>query len=199
MNPSIKIPTDMVDNILPDPALSIPDFLWFELPIITMTKGSYKLNDFLSPLPPTTVDPTIIRKIPTPPIATVKALAAACLAGGGEGMSILCPHVASSSARHLPMWVVTYWSEDVNLRTKFCAPWVRAEKKLNAKQQVWSKKQPEETYSLVNEVLDALGTLSWSGTIHGFGDEEPMFKLATYATQDWLSTVHENQMLDLLR
>ncbi|KAI0691351.1 hypothetical protein C8T65DRAFT_526915, partial [Cerioporus squamosus] len=44
-----------------------------------------------------------------------------------------------------------------------------------------------------------LSTLSWSGLIRGFDNPEPIETLATYATRDWLSDTHENQMLDLLR
>ncbi|KAH7917030.1 hypothetical protein BV22DRAFT_994373, partial [Leucogyrophana mollusca] len=52
---------------------------------------------------------------------------------------------------------------------------------------------------LIEEVYNALSSLPWSGDIRGFDSPEPIYKLATYATCHWLSTVHEDQMLDLLR
>jgi hypothetical protein len=47
-------------------------------------------------------------------------------------------------------------------------------------------------------VYDALGSILWAGNVKGFSNDEPIYKLATYATHHWLSDVHEDQMLDLL-
>ncbi|KAG2748080.1 hypothetical protein P692DRAFT_20735450 [Suillus brevipes Sb2] len=49
------------------------------------------------------------------------------------------------------------------------------------------------------KIYNALTCISWSGTLDGFAVAEPVVELAVYATDDWLSDVHENQMLDLLR
>jgi hypothetical protein len=54
------------------------------------------------------------------------------------------------------------------------------------------------TRELVNAVCDALSLLPWSGSIDGFSEEGEIIHLHKYTTTDWLGTVHENQMLDLL-
>ncbi|KAG0701715.1 hypothetical protein DFH29DRAFT_1000024 [Suillus ampliporus] len=43
------------------------------------------------------------------------------------------------------------------------------------------------------------GSISWFGNVKGFENSEPIWNLARYATDQWLSNVHENQMIDLLR
>jgi hypothetical protein len=53
-----------------------------------------------------------------------------------------------------------------------------------------------------NVVQDAYGLLSclpWSASISGFNNTEPLHILSTYTSKSWLSTMHEDQMLDLLR
>lgn len=54
------------------------------------------------------------------------------------------------------------------------------------------------TRQLLDEVFLALSTLEWSGCIKGCGEEEPINVLAAYATHQWLTTTHENQLLYLL-
>jgi hypothetical protein len=49
------------------------------------------------------------------------------------------------------------------------------------------------------KIYNTLTSISWSGTLDGFAVAEPVVELAVYATDDWLSDVHENQMLDLLQ
>jgi hypothetical protein len=55
------------------------------------------------------------------------------------------------------------------------------------------------SHQLIDKVYNNLAALPWSGKTKGFSNEEPIYKLTTYATHHWLSNVHENQMLDLFR
>jgi hypothetical protein len=51
----------------------------------------------------------------------------------------------------------------------------------------------------VDKTYLVLSNLPWFGNIQGFDNEEPISTLARYVTHKWLTDVHENQMLDLLR
>jgi hypothetical protein len=51
---------------------------------------------------------------------------------------------------------------------------------------------------LVDAVYHALSQLPWSGSVAGFSEEESPIHLYKYTTTDWLTTIHENQMLNLL-
>ena len=51
----------------------------------------------------------------------------------------------------------------------------------------------------MDDVCNALSKLPWTGRIQGFHEkDESVTVLHTYATTTWLTTTHENQMLDLL-
>jgi hypothetical protein len=52
---------------------------------------------------------------------------------------------------------------------------------------------------LIDETYLALSTIWWSGDIQGFYNDEPINNLAQYATHQWFSNIHENQMLDILQ
>ncbi|KAH9997394.1 hypothetical protein BJV74DRAFT_768368, partial [Russula compacta] len=41
--------------------------------------------------------------------------------------------------------------------------------------------------------------IPWAGDVHGFTEAEPVIKLATYLSHDWLATTHGNHQLDLLQ
>jgi len=51
---------------------------------------------------------------------------------------------------------------------------------------------------LIEGVYNALGSILWFSNIKGFENLEQIWNLARYATNQWLSNVHQNQMIDLL-
>ncbi|KAF8120184.1 hypothetical protein EV363DRAFT_1148160, partial [Boletus edulis] len=55
------------------------------------------------------------------------------------------------------------------------------------------------SHHLVEQAYTMLGLLPWSGFVHGFENHETITHLGAYMTQEWLSDVHEAQMLELLR
>ncbi|KAF9236437.1 hypothetical protein BU15DRAFT_50062, partial [Melanogaster broomeanus] len=64
---------------------------------------------------------------------------------------------------------------------------------------MWRGEEVGETKRLIQQVYNTLALLPWSGDICGFEANDPILKLHTYTTNNWLSDTHENQMLDLLR
>ncbi|KAK1233853.1 hypothetical protein PQX77_002971 [Marasmius sp. AFHP31] len=52
---------------------------------------------------------------------------------------------------------------------------------------------------LVSEVQTALRNLPWSGNIKGFEDFDETVKVTSYCTNAWLATIHEHQLIELLR
>ncbi|KAG2054945.1 hypothetical protein BDR06DRAFT_982202 [Suillus hirtellus] len=56
----------------------------------------------------------------------------------------------------------------------------------------------KDTHKLIKQVYNLLGSLPWSGNIHGFKNMEPMHHFTIYITHDWLVDMHENQILELL-
>jgi hypothetical protein len=194
IHPSLEIPSAAQKILFPNPSLSILQFLQFPLPIISAPSTEHAAASFFDNEAPTTYDISLISKIPTPHPTVVTELARVCKAAITSGSSsVSCPHAALAPTNRLPLWILTYWTEVISLRAAR-APWVRAEESLQKRNRGWKKSK-----SLIDEAYLALSTLPWSGNIQGFSNEEPISTLARYATHEWLTDVHENQMLDLLR
>lgn len=119
-----------------------------------------------------------------------------------DAKSIRYPHLPTlHPARQLyfPLWVLTYWKETSLLCMHVAAPWSRAE--------LWLMKEKNSTASyhspdrrrLCEEAQAMFLAIPWAGNVHGFTEAEPVIKLATYLSHDWLATTHGNHQLDLLR
>jgi hypothetical protein len=201
IHPSLEIPAEIQAEAFPDATISVLDFLQFPLPVISGTTPRYKASEFFTNHQPTTRDFRIIQKIPVPPARTVTDLVAACKVAVQSGMqSVQCQHAPSASRKSLPMWVIPYWAEVLELRTTSRKAWVQAEEFIRVRKKL-RMKTPEgaTTDAIMQEAYDMLSCLPWSGNIRGFDHNEPLYKLATYASHQWLATTHEDQILDLLR
>jgi len=98
------------------------------------------------------------------------------------------------------VWVITYWAKVLDLCTTSRKAWVWAEEFIQLRKKAWKKKDDgKNTHEVMQEAYDMPSCLLWSGNICGFDHNEPLYKLATYASHAWLATTHENQILDLLR
>ena len=201
IHPLFEIPADAQRRILPDETLSILEFLQFLLPNISGAAPQQRASAFWSHHEPNVRGIEEIRKILLPPAETLAELVkAGKTAVSSSTKSIRCPHMPSGSGRNLPMWIITYWAEVLELRRTYRKAWVKAEEFLRRGKKLWKSSSSGETMDKVmQEAYDVLSYLPWSGNICGFDDDEPLHTLATYASRAWLSTLHENQMLDLLR
>jgi hypothetical protein len=98
----------------------------------------------------------------------------------------------------MPLWVIHYWQEVVTLHTSHIIPWRHAEINLQKISQTYKGDNTAKTRKLVCQVYNSLDSLMWSRNIEGFSNQDPIVNLHAYATNNWLSDIHENQMLDLL-
>jgi hypothetical protein len=117
IHPSLGIPADVQAVAFPDATLSVLDFLQFPLPIISGATSCHKTSEFFSTEWPTAQDIKTIQKIPIPLANTVVLLVTGCKAAVlSRVRSVKCPHAPSASAQSLPMWVILYWAEILELR-----------------------------------------------------------------------------------
>ncbi|KZV58837.1 hypothetical protein PENSPDRAFT_596376, partial [Peniophora sp. CONT] len=158
---------------------------------------------FFSSEAPTVVDPATLRNIPIPSqpfVQNLLTLAPAFVRAGK--CSILCPHINQTTpARHLPLFILTFWSE-VHLIHPDQQVWIGAEAKLHARRCIWEKQKGEggRTLELIAKTYDLLASTPWNEVLRGFSDNEPVTILSSYAIpSSWLSTFHKNQMLELLQ
>jgi len=191
----LQIPDDAQQILLPNPHLSILQFLDFPLPGITV-QTKHGASAFFSQQDPTTSNLSLLSKILIPNREVVKALHAVsedAFANGAK--SIDCLHVVMHPTPRLPLWTIAYWAEVLSLH-ETRTPWVLAEEALHKRRRA-SMKKPK-TQQLLDDTYLALSMLEWSGYIKGCGNKEPINVLAAYTTRQWLTTAHENQILHLL-
>ena len=137
IHPSLEIPAEVQAQILPDASLSVLDYLQFPLPIISGAAPRQKPFDFFSSHAPTTHNIQVIKMMPVPPAKTVTDIIAVCKAAIMSGTrSVKCPHVPSASKEKLPVWVILYWAEVLQLRTTSHKAWVKAEEFLRTRKKV---------------------------------------------------------------
>ncbi|KAG6380266.1 hypothetical protein JVT61DRAFT_8358 [Boletus reticuloceps] len=116
--------------------------------------------------------------------------------------SVTCAHLAIDFATsyHLPLWIISYWFKVSHLHNTIWPPWVNAEQVLKQLSCLWRKaSNPKGSQDLLQQAYMLLGSLPWSGFVLGFETHEKINHLAAYMTQEWLSDVHEMQMLELLQ
>jgi hypothetical protein len=201
IHPLLEIPVEVQATVLPDASLSVLDFLQFPLPVISGAAPRQKASEFFSNHEPTVQDIQTIRRIPVPPAKTVTDIVAACKAAIATGSrSMTCPHVPSASGELVPIWIIPYWAEVLQLRTTSRKAWVKAEEFLRTKKKVGKGGLGgEKVDEIMQQAYDILSCLPWCGDVQGFDHREPLYQLAIYASRAWLGTTHENQILDLLR
>jgi hypothetical protein len=113
---------------------------------------------------------------------------------------VKCQHAPSASGQYLPVWVIPYWAEVLKIQTTSHKAWVGAEKFIQMRKKVSKKTMDgENADTIMQEAYDMLLCLPWSRDVRGFNASEPLYKLATYASCEWLATTHEDQILDLLQ
>jgi len=97
------------------------------------------------------------------------------------------------------VWVITYWAEVLELCTTPRKAWMQAEEFIRLWKKAWKKSDDGENRDeIMQEAYDMLLCIPWSGNIRGFDHNEPLYKLAMYASHAWLATTHKNQILDFL-
>ena len=182
LHPALEIPPNLQKVLFPNPALSVTQFLQFPLPPISPFSAGHLPAAFFSRHAPTVDNIGLISKIPVPTAETLEELRQVCKTATSLGStSVVCPHTALAIGKHVPLWIITYWTEVLNLRA-LREPWVRAETALRKR-----KKGRKDSNTLINETYLALSTLQWFGDIRGFDNDEPINNLARYATHEWFS------------
>lgn len=205
MAAQLRIPLDLRPLLLPDPNLSILDLVTFRLPVVISTRSGAGFRDnasFFSSEAPTVNDVPTLRSIPIPPQPVVQDLLASAPAYIRAGKcAITCPHINQTEPRRLPLFILAFWSE-VHLIHPDQRAWTRAEASLRKRRCIWEKEKDQDcvSLSLITKTYDLLASTPWNEVIRGFSDNEPLTMLSSYAIPTaWLSTFHENQMLELLQ
>ncbi|KAG1898062.1 uncharacterized protein F5891DRAFT_1240510 [Suillus fuscotomentosus] len=200
LHPLLEPPKEAFSLLLPHEKLSVLDLLAFKIPVVVATKNDIPATVFFSMDQPSLLDITLLQDLPVPSSETLQDLAELSVSLLDNGArSLQCAHFAEDLGTKLPCWVLTYWCEVMTLRTKYLEPWIQARENLERRDWLWKDQEKEGTQTLIDKVYNALNSVLWSANIRGFSNTERTVTLATYCTDEWLSDIQENQMLDLLQ
>jgi Ulp1 protease family, C-terminal catalytic domain len=192
-----EIPKDLQRTLLPAATCTVNQLLEFRLPVQRTSTVFTQPDQYLSS-DPINCFQFDVANIPTPPTSVVETLSRAALSADetDKPQSIRCPHALTQSGKHYPPWLLTLWSELA--RVMFIKErWDRAVQYLvkpdtDLRNGGLSEEKAEE-------VCQEIQALPWDSLVKGFEDQGRLFQLHTYCSRDWLSSIHINYMLDLLK
>jgi hypothetical protein len=184
----LSVPLDILQQGLPSQKLSIAEFLGFQVPK-TSSQSTEDIH-ISNQLPDISTKESLLR-IPAPSPSVIQKLLQSIQSTPVGAKSWAYLQAQSAEPIFLPLWIITYWHA-VNkiLEAKRC--WSLADQSLK-------KFRHKGVTQCVDDVYQAMSSLPWSGSVQGFSEHEDIIHLHKYATTDWLASVHENQMLDILR
>jgi hypothetical protein len=187
-------PFDIIQQNLPGENISIRDLLNFPFP----SGVGIPANDaHISHRTPNASikTTTAILSVPAPSAAIIQDLITCIRSTSSHtAKSVAFKQSELADVQFYPLWIITYWSEK-NRVLDIQRHWLRADENLKR----LSRHGTRPTRKQVESVYDALSKMPWSGTVQGFHEQTETVHLHQYATTDWLHTVHQDQMLELLQ
>lgn len=196
------------EHMLPDPTFTVRQLLMFKLPPVEdESREPYPCMRpyhgqpplFLDTEPDCT-DPAVIATIMPPRKAFVDILMDKLPDAVKSGAKAVDTDLPTHMRSTFPLWVIPYW-KGVFVAVEAKQPWILAEAFLVRQSKGDWDDRPGRmpAADLMRTALQLLYETVASGPINGFSESEPITRLSTFASHDWLATPHISLMLDLLK
>ncbi|KAF5323141.1 hypothetical protein D9758_018984 [Tetrapyrgos nigripes] len=189
------IPKSAREAILPNPALNIISFIRFPTPNIRDTNLTAK--QCTSAEPPTNESLRDISLLDSPPPELVHQLSE-IIKKDPNIQSIILPYDDIAFDDRFPLWLVTFWTELIPVRTAQKS-WAPTVSKLKQRRKLETALTGGLGEVVVDVAYEALQRLEWGGVINGFPIQIEKRYLASFFTNDWLSSDHLDLLLNLTR
>ena len=186
------IPQSILQNSFPNQKGTIIELIAFVLP---HTTNNLTIDIHISQEQPgaSNEDVDMLLSTPVPSAAMVKDLL--------DCIQSVSPQRARSVAipdrlariKYFPLWVVTYWKEISSVADQRTS-WLEANQNLQRLRTTGA-----EMEELVDRVYEVLGRMPWFGSVLGFIDNCDIVYLHWLTSTSWLTTAHQDLMLNLLR
>lgn len=194
----LTIPTEVRSTLLPHENLSLHELADFKLPpqrAPTINNAVYLSNDEPSELSEAMLQK--LRYLPIPDTITIQLLVKASLDACANGVqSLHYGHLSIETATAFPVWVVTLWNEFLDAQqivTKWavCKDWVLSQQ---------HQRKSADIHALADEASSLMMLLPY-GVLRpsGLSDTSPIHEIYRYLGTIWLSEVHINDLLEVLR
>lgn len=194
------IPVEIL-NLLPDSRVTVLGLLQHLLPPVSHGFTLSSTVSFFDNSPPNVTDNEEILTLPIPPATSIITLDKAFPDAVQNGyQSLKCLHVASTVGKTYPLWIIPLWKIISRLHVVQHA-WSTAQNTLLQYDRMWKEKGELDAVKVVEEVFNALRSLTWDDQLQGFSRNatDSIENLTVYASTNWLKGEHANQMLDLLK
>lgn len=190
----LTIPKELERALLPAETFTVNQLLEFHLPVQQMSTVFTQPDQYLSS-DPINCSQFNAADILTPPTSVIEMLSHA-IPTMDKIQSIQCPHTHTHSGKRYPLWLLTFWSELTHVRF--------IKERWNQAVQYLAKPDTDLTNSglpieKAKKVCQKILALPWNARISGFEDQDQLFQLHTFCSRDWLSSIHINLILDLLK
>lgn len=115
---------------------------------------------------------------------------------GAKAMKIL--HATTDET--VPLWILPYW-QGVGAAREKKDLWLGVERFLLREHNPWTRERPARApvAAVMRAALELLYPRREDEMLQGFPDPQPIGRLSTFASEDWLSTWHMDLQLALLR
>ncbi|KAK6974495.1 hypothetical protein R3P38DRAFT_3378568 [Favolaschia claudopus] len=191
----LKIPEGVERLALPAADIPVTSLINFVLPPQRKSTAFADPSDYLSDLPPT-VTVFDVKDIPVPPSVAVKAFGRAILLDPDtQSIELIHSPAHRGKTDRYPLWLATIWSSMEDVRAARTIWRTAVDRVHEMLEKVSTSKAAAER---ANTALTALEGISWTEKIKGFKTGGSILDLSFWLTSDWLTTDHEDQMLELL-
>jgi hypothetical protein len=193
----MEIPFDFLQHAnLPEPELSVKEFIALKLPRISSEIISDKAAKWFTDNYPSTSDSQILlrRSIPSPTFLTQleKAVGQAWL----DGAKSVVDWRINDGADRLPLWIITFWREAENLN-RLQSTWKQSMKWLSHEEARKERNgQPAIPSDSIQNARELLGSLQWNGKMDYCNSMTSTSQLSYFLGTFWLSDDHINMMVE---
>ena len=187
-----EIPQNVTSAHLPEPNLSVIDFLSCDLPRVSCELISSKTAVWFSSEPPNIpMDSASLRRsIPSPEF--LQQLEDASGQAWFDGAKSVVDQRFNDGKDRLPLWIISYWREVARCQ-RLCSLWKTSMSWLD-RENLSAKVSP----GLIQQVRQTLGKISWNGQMSYCRGTIYTPELAKFLGTAWLSDNHINMMIEEL-
>ncbi|KAJ7698166.1 hypothetical protein B0H16DRAFT_1749820 [Mycena metata] len=190
----LSIPQELEYELLPAPVLPITQLIQYPLPLQIATVSNCKVSAFFSKTLPGHITSTAVlglRHLPIPDTKLVNRLYTAVRQVWLDGYkSVQYTHLNGTVTSYFPLWLVNYWKQVVELRSKVRQPWMKAQEWVERQKKTHNRTLAETTSTLLTK-------MPWGLTKPS--DSEPYHSLWRFLGPHWLAGSQLNDALELLR
>ena len=188
-NEILSIPQHVKNN-LPNPHLSIAQFIQQGLPPQSSAINTTKISRWFSKVAPSTYDVAILMARPIPPQSVLVDLDKSFGQQWFDGAQSICDPRFNNGTERLPLWVLTLWKELARI-VGAQAVWRKSEEWLNRE----ARHGGEGAASMKTAIM-LLTSIRWDAPVSALGSSTTTAEFSRLLRTEWISDELLNMMME---